>query len=75
MILAEFSSKITKKAILHYTEGFLGNFFIFPPKNGFSSQKVQKYWKSKNGVKTALTQLFKELWAILGFWKFKSRIY
>ena len=28
-------------------------------------QKVQKYWKSKNGVKTALTSLFKELWAIL----------
>ena len=42
----------------------LGEFLIFSPKNGFSSQKVQKYWKSKNGVETALTPLFKELWAI-----------
>ena len=34
--------------------------------NDFSSknpQKVQKYWKSKNGIKTALRPLFKELWA------------
>ena len=48
----------------------LGEFLIFSPKNGFSSQKVQKYWKSKNGVKTALTPLFKELWAIYVFLKF-----
>ena len=26
-------------------------------------QKVQKYWKSKNGIKTALRPLFRELWA------------
>ena len=26
-------------------------------------QKVQKYWKSKNGIKPALRPLFKELWA------------
>ena len=51
-------------SILPYTDGLLNEFLIFSPKNGFSSQKVQKYWKSKNGVKTALTPLFKELWAI-----------
>ena len=51
-------------SILHYTDGFVGLIFDISPKNRFSSQKVQKYWKSKNGVKTALTQLFKELWAI-----------
>ena len=53
----------------------LGEFLIFSPKNGSSSQKVQKYWKSENGVKTALTPLFKELWAIFGFLKFKNQIY
>ena len=62
-------------SILPYTEGFLGNFFIFPPKNGFSSQKVQKYWKSKNGVKTALSPLLKELWPVFGFLKIKNQIY
>ena len=54
---------------------FLVQFLIFSQKNWFSSQKVQKNWKSKNGVKTALTPLFKELWAIFGFLKFKNRIY
>ena len=55
---------------------FFGNFFdFFPPENGFSGQNVQKNWKSKNGVKTALTPLFKELWAIFGFLKFKNQIY
>ena len=44
---------------------------IFPPENGVSGKKVQKIWKSKNGVETALTPLFKELWAIFGFLKFK----
>ena len=38
--------------------------FFFFPENGFYGQKVKKKWKSKNGVKTALTPLFKELWAI-----------
>ena len=46
----------------------LGGFFkkMVSKKNDFSSkntQKVQKYWKSKNGIKTALRPLFKELWA------------
>ena len=53
---------------------FLIKFLIFSPKNRFSRQKVQKNWKSKNGVKTALTPLFKELWAIFGFVKFKNQI-
>ena len=53
---------------------FYFNFGFFPQKNRFSSQKVQKNWKSKNGVKTALTPLFKELWAIFGFVKFKNQI-
>ena len=44
---------------------FWENFDFFPLENGFSGKKVQKNWKSKNGVKTALTPLFKELWAIL----------
>ena len=61
-------------SILPYTDGFLGQFWFFP-KNGFSRQKVQKYWKPKNGVKTAPTPLFKELWAIFGFLKFKNQIY
>ena len=47
----------------------LRNWVIFSKKwYDFSSknpQKVQKYWKSKNGIKTALRPLFKELWAIL----------
>ena len=51
---------------------FLFNFGFFPQKNRILSQKVQKNWKSKNGVKTALTPLFKELWAIFGFVKFKN---
>ena len=58
----------------YYTDCFLVKFWIFSPKNRFSSQKVQKNWKSKNGVKTALTPLFKELWAIFGFVKFKNQI-
>ena len=33
----------------------------------FHHQKYEKNWKSKNGVKTALTPLFKELWAIYVF--------
>ena len=53
---------------------FLLQFWIFPQKNRFSSQKVQKNWKFKNGVKTALTPLFKELWAIFDFVKFKNQI-
>ena len=61
-------------SILPYTDGFVGLIFDISPKNRFSSQKVQKYWKSKNGVKTALTPLFKELWAIFGFLKFKNQI-
>ena len=48
---------------------------FFPPESGFSAQKVQKNWKSKNGVKTALTPLFKELWAIFGFLNIKNWIY
>ena len=55
----------------YYTDGFFSSIFDFSQKNRFSSQKVQKNWKSKNGVKTALTQLFKELWAIFGCLKFK----
>ena len=31
----------------------------------YHPQKLQKYWKSKNGVKTTERPLFKELWAIL----------
>ena len=46
---------------------FLVQFLIFSQKNWFSSQKVQKNWKFKNSVKTALTPLFKELWAIYVF--------
>ena len=53
---------------------FLVQFLIFSPKKQFSSQKVQKNWKSKNGIKTALTPLFKELWAVFGFVKFKNQI-
>ena len=46
----------------------LGDFFkkMVSKNNGFSfknTQKVEKYCKSKNGVKTALRLLFKELWA------------
>ena len=48
---------------------------FFHPENGVSSKKVQKTWKSKNGVKTALTPLFKELWAIFGYLIFKNQIY
>ena len=44
-------------------------------KKGFYDQKYEKNWKSKNGVKTALTQLFKELWATFCFLKFKNQIY
>ena len=51
----------------YYTDGFFSSIFDFSQKNRFSSQKVQKNWKSKNGVKTALTPLFKELWAIYIF--------
>ena len=58
----------------YYTDGFFSSIFDFSQKNRFSSQKVQKNWKSKNGVKTALTPLFKELWAIFGFVKFKNQI-
>ena len=47
---------------------------FFQPENGVSGKKVQKIWKSKNGVETALTPLFKELWAIFGFLKFKNQI-
>ena len=32
----------------------------------YQPKKVQKYWKSKNGDKTAQTPLFKKLWAIFG---------
>ena len=39
----------------------------FIEKKGFYDQKYEKNWKSKNGVKTALTPLFKELWAIYVF--------
>ena len=46
----------------------------FIEKKGFYDQKYQKNWKSKNGVKTALTPLFKELWAFFGFVKFKNQI-
>ena len=53
---------------------FFWDNFLFFPENGFSVQKVQKNWKSKNGVKTALTPLFKELWAFFGFVKFKNQI-
>ena len=53
---------------------FKVQFLVFSPKNTFSRQKVQKNWKSKNGVKTALTPLFKELWAIFDFLKFKNQI-
>ena len=42
----------------------------FIEKKGFYDQKYEKNWKSKNGVKTALTPLFKELWAIYVFLKF-----
>ena len=49
-------------------------FLVFYPENGFSVQKAKKNWKSKNGVKTALTPLFKELWTIFGFVKFKNQI-
>ena len=45
---------------------FLVQFLIFPPKNS---------WKSKNGVNTALSPLYKELWVIFGFLKFKNQIY
>ena len=48
---------------------------FFPLENGFSGQKVQKNLKSKNGVITALTPLFKELRAISGFLKLKNLIY
>ena len=47
-------------------------------KKGFYDQKYEKNWKSKNGVKTALTPLFKELWAIYVFftnlkiWRFQK---
>ena len=37
--------------------------------------KSLKNLNSKNDVKTALTPLFKELWAISGFLKFKNQIY
>ena len=59
----------------YYTDGFFSSIFDFFPKKQFSSQKVQKNWKSKNGIKTALTPLFKELWADFGFVKFKNQIY
>ena len=36
-------------------------------KKGFYVEKYEKNWKSKNGVKTAVTPLFKELWAIYVF--------
>ena len=36
-------------------------------KKGILWSKIWKNWKSKNGVKTALTPLFKELWAIYIF--------
>ena len=58
----------------YYTDGFFSSIFDFSQKNRFSSQKVQKNWKSKNGVKTALTPLFKELWAIFDFLKSKNQI-
>ena len=80
VILAEFPSKLTENAKFWPYFSFypimvlLGEFLIFSPKNGFSSQKVQKYWKSKNGVKTALTPLFKDLWAVFSFVKFKNQI-
>ena len=50
----------------------------FIEKKGFYDQKYEKNWKSKNGVKTALTPLFKELWAIYVFftnlkiWRFQK---
>ena len=53
---------------------FFGIFLIFPPENGVSGKKVQKNWNSKNGFKAALTPLFKELWAIFSFVKFKNQI-
>ena len=43
------------------------NFFFFFKKILFYVQKYEKNWKSKNGVWTALTTLFKELWAIYVF--------
>ena len=45
---------------------FLVQFLIFPPKNS---------WKPKNGVNTALSPLYKELWVIFGFLKVRNRIY
>ena len=44
--------------------------FFFFKKMRFYVQKYEKNWKFKNGVKTALTPLFKELWPIFGFLKF-----
>ena len=62
--------------IFYYTDVFFSSVFdFFPQKNRFSRKKVQKNWKSKNGVKTALTPLFKELWAIFVFLKFNNPIY
>ena len=40
---------------------------IFFSKNAILCSKIWKIWKSKNSVKTALTLLFKELWAIYVF--------
>ena len=48
---------------------FLVNFGQFDEKNRSQPRKVQKISMSKNGVKSALRPLFKELWAILGFSK------
>ena len=50
-------------------------FLVFSPRKRIFCSKSSKNWKSKNGVKTALTQLFKELWANFGFVKFKNQIY
>ena len=67
--------KMLDKFLMEKPSPPLRNLVIFSKEmvtrnNDFSSknhQKVQKYWKSKNGVKTALTPLFKELWAIYVF--------
>ena len=52
---------------------FWEKLWFFPPENGVSGKNVQKIWKFKKGVKTALPPLFKELWAIFRFLKFKNQ--
>ena len=45
---------------------------LLSPKHEFSRKKVQKYLKSKNGVKKGLTPVFNGLWSIFGLLKFKK---